>query len=128
MKNILFTTAGMALCLGLASCNNANEADNARFNTRVDSTVNVRLTTLRDSMTMVCDSMILSAARAKADSILALSGKSTGKPRTNPTTTPTPKPTDPKDKKLQGDTEVKKEEKMQGDTKTKKEDKMNRGK
>lgn len=129
MKNILFATAGFALCLGFASCDNA-KVDDDRDYKAIDSTVNARLTTLRDSMAMECNNMILSAAQAKADSILALKGKTTGtkRPSGGTTTTPAPTPTDPKDKKMGGDTQTKKEDKMEGNTQTKKEDKMNKNK
>jgi len=102
MKKIFLLPAGLFLALGFQSCKNANnDADMARMQHNMDSTVNARLVTLRDSMNMECTKMVMSAAQAHVDSMMAMSanagaakgakGGKTTKP--TPVTTPETKNT-----------------------------------
>jgi hypothetical protein len=101
MKKILLVPAGLMLALAFQSCQN-NAADDGTAQQRIDSTVNMRLVTLRDSMMMECNRMVASAAQAKADSTMAAMAntgkggkKPTGTSSTKPTTTNDTKPTGP---------------------------------
>lgn len=137
MKKIFLIPAGLVLALGFQSCQNNNTADAGREQHNMDSTVNARIMTLRDSMLVECNRMVMSAAQAHADSVLALASgtprTSTGrKPTTTPATTPTTAPSDPKGNKMSGnDASQEKKDKMennQGTNADKKADKMNRPK
>jgi len=96
-KTFAILAGGLALAIAFNSCKNDNSAEQAiKDNLKIDSTVNVRLATLRQSLKDDCQKSYMVKAQAMADSIINIATKKGAikKPVTKPSA-PAPAPQKP---------------------------------
>lgn len=96
-KTFAILAGGLILAAAFNSCKNDNSAEQAiKDNLKIDSTVNVRLATLRQSLKDDCQKSYMVKAQAMADSIINIAAKKGAikKPVTKPSA-PAPAPQKP---------------------------------
>ncbi len=93
-KTFAILASGLAFAIAFNSCKNDNSAEQAiKDNLKIDSTVNARLVTLRQSLKDDCLKSYMTLAQAKADSILNVAKKKGAiKPTTKPSAPAPQKP------------------------------------